>query len=336
MATQLDIEDPDQLAAYLESQGWTPKADRLRFTNLHGGVSNRTVLVEGLDQGPWVMKQALARLRVAEEWLSDPVRIGREAAGITALNELLPPGSLPKLIFEDPAHHLLAMEAVQPPFEVWKERLLRGEIETELCDQFGTMLAQIHARSGASASRYAENFDDRSFFESLRLQPYYAAAAQKVESASDFLHSLIDGCRQVRSALVHGDYSPKNILVRQGRLILLDHEVIHWGDPAFDIGFGLTHLLSKANHMPQRRGDFLTGALVFWRSYRQGMGQTNLEDEFESRAVRHTLACLLARIDGRSPLEYLRPETRNLQRRMVLERIDDPAESVETLIRSWH
>src|SRR5205085_211857 len=108
---------------------------------------------------------------------------------------------------------------------------------------------------------------DTSFFESLRLEPYYAYTAERVPAARAFLNGLIAETRSNPVALVHGDFSPKNILVRSNKLVLLDHEVIHFGDPAFDLGFSLTHLLSKANHLSEHRDRFGKAAIRYWNAY---------------------------------------------------------------------
>ena len=133
-------------------------------------------------------------------------------------------------------------------------------------------------------------------------------AASRAPEAAEFLHHLVAQTRATRHTLVHGDYSPKNVLVHQGRLALLDHEVIHFGDGAFDLGFALTHLLSKAHVLADRRRDFAEAAKTFWAAYRQTLGDVPWSADVERQAVAHTLACLLARCIGRSPLEYLRPE----------------------------
>src|SRR5205823_5639992 len=104
------------------------------------------------------------------------------------------------------------------------------------------------------------------------LEPYYEFTAQRVSGARSFLELLIAETRATRTALVHGDYSPKNVLVFQDALVLVDHEVIHFGDPAFDVGFSLTHLLSKAHHLPERRAAFASAALEYWASYQGAAG----------------------------------------------------------------
>jgi 5-methylthioribose kinase len=301
----LDIENFDALRDYLIQAGHIPSTESPRFTNLAGGVSNRTVLVEFSNGKAWVLKQALPKLRVQVEWLSDPRRIEREALGMSRLAELAPPGTITPLIFLDPVPNLLAMEAVPQPHENWKHMLLAGKVEPRHVQQFATLLGTIHRKGWERRSKLSAEFDDRTFFESLRLEPYYLYTAEQIPAAADFLHELVATTRATRYTLVHGDYSPKNILVHKDRLILLDHEVIHFGDGAFDLGFSLAHFLSKAHHLCESRTAFAEAARQYWAIYRDAIGNVPWAGDLEERAVAHTLACLLARCRGRSPLEYL-------------------------------
>jgi len=310
----LDIEDSAALLAYLRSTSRIAPDEQPRITVLQGGVSNRTVLVARASGEAWVLKQALAKLRVPVDWFSSPDRIHREAQGMEWLARLAPPGSITPLLFEDCGEHLLAMQAVSQPHENWKAMLLAGRISKGHVAQFAALLAAIHREGRLRAAELSSIFADRSFFESLRLEPYYGYSAQQAPAAAGFLDALIRDTLDRRITLVHGDYSPKNILVHCDRLILLDHEVIHFGDPAFDVGFALTHLLSKAHHLPVLRQQFFEAAAQFWRVYAEAAAG----EELEPYAVRHTLACLLARTVGRSPLEYLSPAERLRQRDAVL------------------
>jgi aminoglycoside phosphotransferase (APT) family kinase protein len=156
-----------------------------------------------------------------------------------------------------------------------------------------------------------------------------------VPQAAAFLDDLIATTRARRLALVHGDYSPKNVLVHGRRLVVLDYEVIHWGDPAFDLGFGLTHLLSKAHHVRNRRAEFGRSAARFFRVYLEALGDVPWASEVELHAVRHTLGCLLARSQGRSPLEYLDPAARERQRDAVLAVISRTPAHVDDLVREF-
>jgi aminoglycoside phosphotransferase (APT) family kinase protein len=323
MSDPLDIEQHDQLVGYLRATGRIERDETPQVRTLAGGVSNRTVLVKRPSGEAWVLKQALAKLRVKVDWFSDPARVHREALGLQWLEKLAPPGMITPLAFKDEAHHLLAMQAVPEPHENWKTMLLAGRLDFDHLKQFARLLATIHRESSKSPQPLAEIFDDRSFFESLRIEPYYQFAASQAPEAAEFIEKLIDDTRATRVSIVHGDYSPKNILVRDGRLVLLDHEVIHWGDPAFDIGFALTHLLSKAHHLPQHRRDFWRAAIDFWIYYEWELGDTPWSTTLHDRASRHTLACLLARVAGRSPLEYLDDMRRARQREVVIRMINE-------------
>jgi len=335
VSESIDIENPDALLAYLRQAGRIEWNEQPRIRTLQGGISNRTVLVQRASGEAWVLKQALAKLRVSVDWYSSPERIHREARGLEWLAKLAPPGSTTALLFEDHEQHLLAMEAVPEPYENWKSILLAGRIELGHFRQFATLLATIHREAYHRRDVLERIFGDRSFFESLRLEPYYVYTSQQAPAAASFLKSLIEETLSCRTTLVHGDFSPKNILIHGGRLVLLDHEVIHFGDPAFDLGFSLAHFLSKAHHLPELRSDFLAAASDYWRTYVDSVRHLAWVEKLEARAVRHTLACLLARAAGRSPLEYFGEDERQRQAKAVLHIVPRPPCQIADLISAF-
>jgi aminoglycoside phosphotransferase (APT) family kinase protein len=331
MNVRLDIERADDLVGYLRERGIVEKDEPCSTVILRGGVSNKTVLVKGRSRDI-VVKQALEKLRVATDWQADPARIEREAVGLRLLEKLAPPGAITPFVFDDLSVFLLGMEAVPEPHENWKTVLLRGEIEDDAIAQFGALLGRIHARGAKLDAAERQPIEDRRFFDELRIDPYYRFTAANNPEVALFYAQLIRDMMASPLTVVHGDYSPKNILVHQGRLVLLDHEVIHWGDPTFDLGFALTHLLSKANHLKKSRESFLRAARNFWQAYRGEAGSLAESTGLEARAVRQTLGCLLARIDGRSPLEYLGTEERLAQKRTVLALMPKPPARLDDLI----
>lgn len=334
---ELDIEVPEELVSYLKRDGRISSGIEPRVRNLSGGVSNRTVRVDLPDGTAWVLKQALPKLRVPADWFADPARIHREADGLRWLASVLPPGSVPAFLFEDRRHRLLAMEAVPDPHRNWKEMLLAGEIDDDRVDAFGRLLAAVHRTGRTRRDEASRLFADRSHFETLRLEPYYAYTAGRLPRAARFLEDLVHETRSIRDTVVHGDFSPKNILVHGERLVLLDHEVIHFGDPAFDLGFSLTHFLAKANHLAGRRADFGCAARRYVEAYAEARGAVDAHayGEFEDRVVRHTAACLLARVAGRSPLEYLTEAGRERQLEAALSLVAASPHRVEDAILTF-
>jgi len=331
----LNIEEPVALLDYLRRAGRIGADESPELERLAGGVSSRTVRVRRAGGEAWVLKQSLARLRVSVEWLSDPRRIHNEATALRWLQQLAPAGSVPALVFEDHDQHLIAMQAVPEPHSNWKAVLLAGGLDERHVDAFGQMLGTIHRRSAERLGEIAPDFPDPSFFETLRVEPYYRYTAGQAPAAAVFLTELIDEMLALRLTLVHGDYSPKNVLLFRDDLVLLDHEVAHIGDPAFDLGFSLAHLLSKAHHLAAQRAAFGRAAARYWAVYAETLGGVDWRPGLEARAVRHTLGCLLARAVGRSPLEYLDAEERTRQRAAVLGLMAEPPATVAELARSF-
>jgi 5-methylthioribose kinase len=332
---ELDIEDFDALRDYLTARGCVRVGESVSFKNLRGGVSNRTVKVAWADGRGWVLKQALPKLRVNVDWFSSPERIGVEAKALRWLNRLAPPRMTPTFIFEDMTNHLMGMDAIPEEHENWKSVLLSGEIISHHFEQFGLLLGAIHRESSESGPELRSLFADTTYFESLRLEPYYLYTAQKIAAAAAFLNALAGETLQHKESLVHGDFSPKNTLIYRDKLILLDYEVVHFGDPAFDVGFALTHFFSKAHHLPKERARLASAAELFWEVYREEIRRLNWAEALEPRVVRHTLGCLLARVAGKSPLEYLTAEEMARQRDTVLTLIVEPPTNVPDLITEF-
>ncbi|HEV8607628.1 MAG TPA: phosphotransferase [Tepidisphaeraceae bacterium] len=330
----VDIEQPDQLLTYLKQTNRISPTEIPQIQILRGGVSNKTVLVKRSNNQSWVLKQALPKLRVEVDWFSDPARIHREALALKILPSLSPPNTITPLIFEDPANHLLAMQAVDEPHDNLKTLFMSAQIDPNHLQQFGHIIGVIHSNS-TGRSDLAQLFDDRSFFESLRIEPYYRYTAQQVPQAASTLNHLIQTTHSRRLCLVHGDYSPKNILVNNHKLILLDHEVIHFGDPAFDLGFALAHLLSKAHHFPAQRLAFAAATQTFWTSYTNAIQSAPWRTDIESHAAFHAVACLLARVAGRSKLEYLTQEERQKQMNLAIHLLQSRPTSIDELLNRF-
>ena len=286
---------------YLESRGLpTPRL----VTELGGGVSNTVLLVEAAKDR-FVLKQSLAKLRVEQDWFSDRRRVFRESAAMRALAPHLPPGAVPGVLFEDPDNCLFAMSAAPEGTQTWKARLMAGEIRCEIARRVGEMLAAMIRMSWLNREYEAE-FGDQTVFDQLRLDPYYRSTARRHPDLAPKFAALMRESAARRVSLVHGDWSPKNFLVAGDCVVAIDFEVIHFGDPAFDAGFLLNHLALKSFFLPQSRPGLAAAATQFWQAVMAGMpGDAKW---IEGATVAHLGALMLARIDGKSPAEYLRDE----------------------------
>lgn len=332
----IDVSNAGALIVYLRERHLLHADEVPHVSALSGGISSNTMLIRRAAADNLVVKQALPKLRVAVDWFSDPRRIHHEALGMKWLGRLCPSGSITTLVFEDFDEHLLVMQAVREPHQNYKDLLLAGNLRFDDVIRFAEMLAAIHRESFLQRRIVAPVFGDRSFFETLRVEPYYRYAAARVPESASFLAALVAETFDTRLSLVHGDYSPKNILLSQGRMVLLDHEVIHFGDPAFDFGFALAHWLSKAHHLRDKRPAFVQAALLFAERYLDGLNGLEWRTTVESRAVRHTVACLLARVAGRSTLEYLSADERARQQEIAQAMMKAPAKCVSGLIHEFY
>ena len=292
---------PDNALKFLA--GRIELSGRTRASMLAGGVSNTVVLVEDEDQRI-VLKQSLPRLRVRDEWLADRSRILREWRVMEALAALLPAGRLPQLLFCDEPQFLYGMRAAPVESMDWKTHLLTGDCDTAIARQAGATLGLI-VRETSGRARFREQFGDRTAFEQLRTNPYYRTVGARHPWLATAVEAWIAASSERSVALVHGDWSPKNLLVGPHGLVCIDFECAHWGDPSYDAAFMLNHLLLKAFHRPDLAYRYLRLARISF-AWTVGMLPPDVLGWFEAASMRHAAFLMLARIDGKSPVEYLR------------------------------
>lgn len=341
----------DTAADYLRSTGRAVSEEPVTASELAGGVSNLVLLVTLPSRGEqFVLKQARGRLRVKEEWLCSVERIWREVEVLQACGEILQSRSaergvrsqegwkscVPWILWEDRENYLYAMSAAAEDHRTWKELLLAGEIQVslEIAAASGGLLATLHGRSWQDPS-IAARFSDRSYFDQLRLDPYYRQVARVHPALSPAIDQLLESLDHNRCCLVHGDFSPKNLLVWPGHLMLIDFEVGHYGDPAFELGFFLAHLVLKCIWSGLRRGEYSGVLREFWNAYRLGLSEKVSESEMaalEGRMMLNLSGCLLARVDGKSPVDYLSAEQQQRVRLLAITWLQQSPPTLEAAI----
>ncbi|WP_234312032.1 phosphotransferase family protein [Streptomyces griseus] len=280
------------------------------------------------------VKRALARLRVAAEWQAPLSRNAYEWAWMRFASRHRP-DSVPEPLAHDVEAGIFAMAYLPPErYPMWKAQLLDGDVRVATAAAVGELLGTLHARSAGDSALAAEFATDDNF-HALRIEPYLLATAAAHSTLSDVLQGLADRTATTHLALVHGDVSPKNILVGPSGPVLLDAECAWYGDPAFDLAFCLNHLLLKSLVVRGRRAELLSSARVLAEEYIRYV-DWEPRPAVEARAASLLPALLLARVDGKSPVEYLTDEAQRLfVREVAAALLRTPAHATADLFDAW-
>ena len=298
--------DANAIGAALLSMGLIAPGERPRCRPLEGGVSSDIWLVE-LPGRRLCVKRALPRLKVAQLWEAPVARNRYEFAWFEVAGRICP-DAVPPLLGEDPEAGLFAMEYLDPAqYPLWKHQLRDGHADPATAEAVGVRLAQIHNATAGDRDIALTFATDENFY-AIRLEPYLIATARAHPDFAGELRALAEVTATTRLALVHGDVSPKNILVGPKGPVFLDAECAWYGDPAFDLAFCLNHLLLKCVWTPRAASGFLA---CFDRLAGSYLDAVDWEPRavIETRAARLLPGLFLARIDGKSPVEYVTAET---------------------------
>lgn len=322
------------VAAALRSLGFAAAGEPIALEPLSGGVSSDIWRVD-VGGRSLCVKRAAPRLRVAAVW-EVPVERNRYEADYLRVAETIAPGLCPALLGEDPARGLLVMPYLPPErWRVWKSELRDGRVDPGVAAGIGAGLARLHGGTEdrpAIAARFATD----ALFDALRLDPYLRECARRHPDLAGRLEALVAATAGTRRALVHGDVSPKNVLVGPEGFRLLDAECAWFGDPAFDVAFLLNHLLLKCVWRPVHADGYRAAFHAFLDAYRDGVAGPR-DPGRDGRVAALLPGLFLARVDGKSPVEYLTDEAdkalvRRIARRFLLE----PARRPEPLVEAVH
>jgi aminoglycoside phosphotransferase (APT) family kinase protein len=300
---------------------------------LTGGVSSDIWRID-LPGGPICVKRALAKLKVEADWRAPIGRNAYEAAWMRIAAKAVPT-AVPALLGQDEEAGLLAMSFLPPEqYPVWKELLRDGVADVAFAARVAATIGQIHAATAADPT-LAAAFPTDAIFYDIRLEPYLVASGRAHPDLAPRLDALVRLTAGTHLALVHGDVSPKNILAGPDGPVFLDAECAWWGDPAFDIAFCLNHLLLKCIWVPPCRTGYLACFDAMVETYRTQV-TWELPETVERRAAQLLPALLLARVDGKSPVEYMTEDAqRAIVRRIARSLLADPPIRLHEIARVW-
>ncbi|HEX9184820.1 MAG TPA: aminoglycoside phosphotransferase family protein [Burkholderiales bacterium] len=321
---------PEPVLGFLRASGLAAADEMPESAALTGGVSSDIWRVS-LRSGPVCVKRALPRLRVAQVWEA-PVERNRFEWRWMQVAARIVPGSAPRVLAQDEAGGLFAMEFLEGErHPLWKNELRAGRADAGFARQVGTSLARIHGATAGDAA-IAREFATDAGFHAIRLEPYLLATARAHPDLAGRLEALAARTAATRTALVHGDVSPKNILAGPRGPVFLDAECAWYGDPAFDLAFCLNHLLLKCLWVPEAAPRFLACFDALATAYLAAYAPAGLE----ARAASLLPGLLLARVDGKSPVEYVTEEAKKARvRRVARALLQAPPERLAAVKDAW-
>ncbi|HET8748704.1 MAG TPA: phosphotransferase [Ramlibacter sp.] len=324
-------QDPAAMRRIFLALGLAGAHEAVEAVPLTGGVSSGIYRVD-LRSGRYCVKQALPRLKVAKDWKVPVERVFAEIGYLRTVGAIVP-GHVPRVLGEDAASKSFVMAFLGPEYRNWKAELLAGRIDVPTARATGTVLGRIHAAT-ADDAQLAARFANDADFHALRLEPYLVDAAREHPQLADHLLQLVERTAGTRRVLVHGDVSPKNILLGPEGPVLLDAECAWFGDPAFDLAFCLNHLLLKAAHLPQHTPALMDSWRALLGAYWPQV-QWEPAAALEQRVATLLPALTLARIDGKSPVEYLGEPQRQRVRDAALALLRQPPDSLDSIAARW-
>ncbi|HMN86168.1 MAG TPA: phosphotransferase, partial [Bauldia sp.] len=300
---------------------------------LTGGVSSDIWKVAAGGR-TFCVKRAMGKLAVKDDWFV-PVernryeRLWYETAGARV------PGVAPRVLAADDAAGFFAMDWLDPAdHRLWKAELLAARVDIAFAVTVGRQLAAVHGATAGDAG-IAAAFPTGALFEALRLDPYLRATGRRHPDLAAALDRLADRTAATNVALVHGDVSPKNIMAGPAGPVFLDAECAWYGDPAFDLAFCLNHLLLKGLARPDAAAAFLASFDALRDAY---LGAVAFEpaSALEARAAALLPGLFLARVDGKSPVEYVVTDAaRDMVRRVAIPFVREPPARLAAVRDAW-
>ncbi|MCL2568978.1 MAG: phosphotransferase [Oscillospiraceae bacterium] len=297
----LDISNEEVLRQYLLDKGHMKAGEHCWIKYCGGGVSGTVAFVH-VDGREMIVKQALAKLKVKEEWLCDPNRMQIEMKSNEIYHRFVPENT-PEVYFYDHDNYIFGREAAPEEAIMWKSDLMTGRLDFVVAEKVMRSLCIVHNEC-AKDREIAEFFADKAIFYELRISPYIKFILNKHPQLTDYAQPIIEELMDSAITLVHGDYSPKNVMINDRKVYLMDFEVAHYGHPSFDLGFLSNHLVLKSIYNCKYGAAYLSmlrHILDLYFNEMDYMDKGALEQSF----IKLLPLLMIARVDGKSPVEYL-------------------------------
>ena len=303
------------------------------FTKITDGVSSDIWYVKTEKGLEFCIKRALEKLTVKEDWFAPINRNNFEAAYFKACQNIIP-NSFPKILGHDDKNYILAMEWFNPKsYILWKKKLLDMTFEIKDGKTISNILNKKHAYF-YNKSNYKKQFEnDKTFFD-IRIEPYILFTAKSYPQHENYFFNVAKSLVSNKKTVIHGDFSPKNILIGSDFPVILDAETACWGDPVFDLAFCNNHIILKSILNLSNKKKYMSLSKEFINSYIDNINweeKSNLRDRF----LKLTPLLILARLDGKSPIEYYKDKHIKKARALSLKILNDKIKDINNLFSIW-
>jgi fructosamine-3-kinase len=311
------------VSAYLARLGLIDPGEEWAAEELGGGISATVIALRGpSDRHGYVVKQALPKLKVPDDWPSDPRRSAIEAKALS-LCDALTPGIPPRLLHHDEGTSTVVLELAPADRRNWQAEIAEGRAHAELGRFAGETLGTWHRETAARPDLV--DWDGSWALEQQRLDPYYRTLLRRRPELEAPVGPLLAELERNRRCFVHGDLAPKNILVGPSGRTILDFEAGHLGDPVLDLAFFGAFPVLSALRWPVIGGDLRILLDGFLAGHAAQAGDLAGDAE---RITRHTAGMILCRTDGKSVAAFLDPPTLEAARRVGLEMLRRPERGI--------
>lgn len=308
------------------------RKNKIDIIPLSGGVSSDIFLIDD-GHNKFIFKRAREKLDVDDPWHADISRNITEQNFINYIQKHIP-GCVPQILYRDVEQRFFVMEYLDRSFENWKHQLLNGVWNAQTIIKASVLLSNIHHYS--RGDEQAEIlFNTSANFTNLRIEPYLITTGNRHPILKEEFYNEAKRLNDCCEALVHGDFSPKNIMVRSDRVMLLDHEVAWYGDPVFDLAFFQNHLYLKTLYHFKKMNRLPDSPDIAWQMYSNITG-ADIMKSIEKRFGKLLLMLMLARVDGKSPVEYLNEPQKQFIRSFVYDLFEKQIFNRNQLHSMWY
>ena len=274
----------------------------IKYKRLEGGVSSEVYYVK-TNKSDYCIKRSLKKLLVKKNWIANTNRIKYEYLWLKHCKKIIS-RNIPKTFEFDNKKKYIVMEYLNDSkYKTLKQLYFNKVVNIKTIKLISKHLYKIHSSSKNLKTKKIFDGNNNNFYD-LRLDPYFNEVGRIYPKYKKYIKNINKNYFENSSTLVHGDFSPKNILIGKNKIIYLDAECCNFGDPVFDLVFFTNHLLIKSIFIKDKSQEFIKSYIIFYKEYLNNLNLKNYKS-YINRIIEMTPIMLLARIDGKSPVEYL-------------------------------